>query len=138
LTVRTGGFGQSWAIVFDDDLGRRGEFSIVSYPSFRHIIRVQRQCNGAQKLVVENIPPSVYFFLGRQFYNFGPDYIFTAKDNYIYSRFRGQYIQHVDSGLVLNYDYASSVFLSPLRKNTFRQAWVYRDLKSRLFSERQI
>ena len=128
LTVRPPGSGQSWAVVFDSELESRREFSIVSFPNLRQIIRVQHQCSGTHKLVVEDIPHDVYFVQGEKFYNFGPDYIFTAKDNYIFSRFRGKFIQHVDSGLVLNYDYASSVFLSPLRKNTFSQAWVYRAL----------
>ena len=114
---------QHWAIVFDDNLQRRKQFIILSYPVPEYILRVDKSVNP-HRLALERIP--FWRYVQRApFHNPGSSYIFTIGDCYVDFRFRGQYIQHVETGLVFTHDFGFNLFLRPRQQNVYSQCWVY-------------
>ena len=115
---------QRWAIVFDSDLQSRTQFLIVSYPVPKYIVKVVSTKKSSYRLALERIPKKRYVN-GAPFNNPGSSYIFTSKNCYRNSRFSGQYIQHVATGLALTHNTGSRISLSPLQSNGYGQCWVY-------------
>ena len=113
---------QHWAIVFDSDLQSRNQFAIVSYPVPKYIVCVESSDEYFYRLVLERIPFWRYVN-GALFHNPGCNCTFTAADCYVDSRFRGKYIQHVSTGLVLTHNFGSNLFLHPLQHNGYGQCW---------------
>ena len=121
---------QRWAIVFDSCLQRRNQFIIVSYPVPEYIVRVVSTGRYSYSLDLERIP-HWWYVNGAPFHNPGRSYIFTTEDCYnaIDYRFKGEYIQHVETGHVLTLE-SSNLSLRPLQRNckACSQCWRHRGL----------
>ena len=121
---------QHWAIVFDSCLQGRNQFIIVSYPVPEYIVKVVSTGRYSYSLDLERIPYWRYRN-GARFYNPGRSYIFAAGDCYnaIDYRLKGEYIRHVETGLVMTQE-GSNLSLRPLQRNckACSQCWRHRRL----------